>query len=292
MWNLTDFVTNPHIILTIIYLLVFELSTRKKWFNDLEILRGITFLFIGLMINTFLVLPLSFINILAYLLFLLILFLTERFQYTKSPKITLLFLGLSIVVSLIISQITYPIFNQLENWNIFFMTIITPKIKIPYFYIYIPLLSLTSFFCGYCLLFYWDRLIGEIMEKRKTSISSAQSIFFHLQLIPLILSPMLIAQIFGRTEWLEPLTYALFFISVTQLVLLVYCPIVAILGDRIIGTRFLWLSSIYSLCSFISSIYVAFQFILSNVNNGTLALAITVALLFASALGTALSRIT
>ncbi|MEM3700681.1 MAG: hypothetical protein QXL57_07450 [Candidatus Bathyarchaeia archaeon] len=110
-------------------------------------------------------------------------------------------------------------------------------------------------------------------------------------MIPQVLSSFLIAQVFGRTECLESIAVLLYILCVSQTILYFYCPIIAFLGEKILTLKFVWITSIFYLISFISSVTVVFQFVVYNMNAGMYVLAVTTASLFASALGIAASRI-
>ncbi len=151
--------------------------------------------------------------------------------------------------------------------------------------------SLTSFLLGFCWMSYSDFVASEILTRNKPSLPITKLIFVHIQLVPLILLPLFIAQIFGRIDLLNTIAIILSSICLTQVFLVPYCLFVAFMGERILNAKFLWMTSIFSLISFANAIYLAFQFIVWNMDYGPLALAIIMSSVFSSALGIILSRV-
>lgn len=201
-------------------------------------------------------------NALAYLFFLFIIVAySSIIQSSNRTGMVILMLITAGSVSLIIAYKTYPIFKQIENWDLIFIFRLPRNISIPFFYLVIPLLSITSFLFSYSWINYLDFTVAEFFGMKKLSMPPINSVLVHIQIVPQVLSPLLFAQLFGITEYFESIALVLYTICVSQTVLFLYCPIIAFLGKKILELKFMWITSIFSLASFISSVNVAFQFI-------------------------------
>jgi hypothetical protein len=224
-----------------------------------------------------------------YLLFISTIVLTSDFLslWNKPKAATLGLLFSTSISSLIISLALKPVFR--EDMSLY--SLLMPNIAISFFYYVIVLFSLISFLLGFCWMNYFDFVVSKILKRNKPSLPIAKLMFVHLQLVPLILLPLFIAQIFGRTDLLNTIAIILSGMCLTQVSLLPYYLFVAFIGEKIFKASFLWITSIFSLISFANAIYSAFQFVAWNMDYGPLALAIIASSAFNSALGIILSRV-
>ena len=151
--------------------------------------------------------------------------------------------------------------------------------------------SILTLFFAFSLMTYLDVLMQEFLGRPALSISFTKSVAFHLQLIPIIMSPLAILQMFGKTELLEPTILVLFNLCYSKLITVILCPIIAIIGDHINAIKFLGITTFWSLISFIQNGFVVFSFIALNVDAGSYGFTLVVSSLFASITGIASSRI-
>jgi hypothetical protein len=196
------------------------------------------------------------------------------------------------VMGLVVALVTYPIFKQFETFNLYFrFPLVLPQTDVPFFYVLVPFQAITSGLIGYGLMSLFDSVSSMIREKPQQPMKLKESAFLHLQIVPLTLFPLFIAQVFSETVFFDPIIKLLYLLCVTQFVGLICCFILVGLGEKIYKIRFLLIRSIFTLISVISSVYVAFLFIVAHVEVGTYLLAIVTTSLTALAVGITISRI-
>lgn len=212
-------------------------------------------------------------------------------SFVKIGKKTLLsVLTASSLFSIVSSYFAYP-FYESSRAEAELVLIFMPDLRVSFFYVLVFATTIVTLLFAYSLMTYLDILMHEFLRRPATSISAAKSIAVHLQLIPVVLSPLAILQTFGKTEFLEPTVFVLFVLCYGRFVTVILCPIVAIIGRNIGSMKFLGVASLWSLISFIQNASVVFDFIVLNMDAGSYAFTLIVSSLFASVLGIASSRI-
>ena len=162
--------------------------------------------------------------------------------------------------------------------------------SVPLFYYYIFPISVTSFLIGYCWIHCLDYLFQEVRNRPLPEMSVQKAIFVYFQFIPLSLFPIFLAQIFGRIDLLENLIFFLNSLCISYILLYAYSICLAFIADKIIQTKYLWISSIFSLASVLSTLYVAFEYIAWKVDYGSWALAFVLIPLISYVSGTIARR--
>lgn len=205
-------------------------------------------------------------------------------------KAFILFLLASCFVSVVLSYFAYPFYDTSQG-GLWYGLSLMPNLLISSFYVLVFTSSLLSLIFAYILMTYIDVLMMEFLGRPTLRISAPKSIAVHLQIIPIVLSPLAILQIVGKTEFLEPTTLMLFSLCYSKLISVILCPILAFLGKGIFSMKFLGVTTIWSLVSFVQNLLIVFYFVASNVANGSYAFTMIVACLFAITFGITSSRI-
>ena len=286
------------IILIILSYLTIHYSRRVKFLEEIQLLLIPFFFILAISLNVYSD-PYHLgtgTSILSHMLFFVFLILTivesNLFHSRRKEKEIAAICLFCFVMGLVVALVTYPIFKQFDTFNLYFrFLLILPQTDVPFFYVLVPIQAITSGLIGYSLMSLFDSFSSMIREKPQQPMNLKESAFLHLQIVPLALFPLLIAQLFSETVFFDPITKLLYALCVSQFLGLICCSILAILGEKIYKIRFLLIRSIFTLISVISSVYVAFLFIIAHVEVGTYLLAIITTSLTALAVGITISRV-
>lgn len=283
------FLTNPISLLGFAFLvswIILQALRDDTYEPFIQIVFLIVSLFIWLSRN-----PLSRFDIVAYALFSF--FITSTIVINakkKALEIILLIFAVSLIVTAFISYILFGALNEVSSQAS--ITLLFLKIPIPLFYYYIFPISIASFFLGYCWIYCLDWLFQEIREKKLSKVPISRALFLYFQFLPLCLLPIFLAQALGRTDLLGNLIFYLNNLCVSYILLFGYSLFLALLGDKLLKTKIYFIGgSIISLLSASITFYLAFQYIVWKVNNGSWALAFTLIPLISYILGTIAKRV-
>lgn len=227
--------------------------------------------------------------IVSQMVFYTTLLFTSSFVRIRN-KTLLLILLTSSVFSIVVSYFAYPFYDSTRGETMFFL-LFMPDIRISFFYVLIIVTTVLGLLFSFSLMCYLDAMMVELLGKQTISLSPLKSVAVHLQLIPILLSPLAILQTFGKTEFLEPAVLVLFTLCYAKLIAIILGPLLAIIGKHIGSIKSLGITSLWSLLSFIQTAFVVFNFIILNIDAGSYAFTLIVASLFATALGFASSRV-
>ena len=228
-------------------------------------------------------------DILSYFLFAFVMISTLlTFGKNKNLKVFSLLLIFSLVVSALVAFTLYPILNSLIPQSPIFLYLF--NVNVPFLYYYIFPTCLTSFFLGYLWIYCLDSAFQQIRSTKLPRISFRKSILIYFQFVPISLLPIYVAQILGRTDLLGDFAFLFNFLCMSYILLLGYSLGLAILGSKIMETKYLWVSSVLSIASVASTLYLAFQFIVWNVPYGAWALSFILAPLISYISGTVAKR--
>jgi hypothetical protein len=284
------------IILIIVSYVTLHYSRGVKRLEEIQILFISLFFIVALNLNLYsdpyhLEGGMTDISRLLFIIFLISTIVeSSLFQSkTKKKEISVIFL-FCFIIGFIVAFLSYPIYTHFETFNLFFSFLILPEVKVPFFYVLVPLQAITSGLIGYFLMSLFDFVSSYIREKPQQAINLKESVFLHFQIVPLTLFPLLIAQEFNKPVLFDPIVTLLYFLCVTQIQGLIYCSILAYLGERIYKFKFGLITSIFTLLSVISSLNVAFLFIIAHVEVGTYLLVIVTTSLIALTFGIIMSR--
>jgi hypothetical protein len=219
--------------------------------------------------------------------FLLILLDSE---FTKIQKKLLpIFLIVTALFSIIASYFAYPFYTK-GGGELKYYFLPMPDLRVSFFYVMVFETAILSLLFAHVWMSYIDSFLVEFFGKVIPSISKTRIIAIYFQIIPIILTPIAILQIFGKTEFLESATFLLFALCYTKLINVIICPVIALIGKKIASAKFLGITSLWALISFIQVFVAVFNFVASNINAGSYAFIMSASSLFAMTLGIALSR--
>lgn len=286
------------IILIILSYLTIHYGRRAKFYEELQLLLIPFFFILAINLNVYsdpyhLGTGTSTVSRMLFLAFLILTISESSLFHSrrKEKEISAICL-FGFVMGLVVALVTYPIFKQFETFNLYFrFLLILPQTNVPFFCVLVPFQAITSGLIGYGLMSLFDTVSSKIREKPQQPMNLKESAFLHLQIVPLALFPLPIAQVFSGTVFFDPIIKSLYFLCVTQLLGLICCFILVVLGEKIYQIRFLLIRSIFTLISVISSVYVVFLFIVAHVEVGTYLLAIVTTSLTVLAVGITISRI-
>jgi hypothetical protein len=219
---------------------------------------------------------------------------SKFFQKSTKQKALLFTVVISVAVGLLASTLTYPIFQQLENWNIIYKIILVPDFSIPFFYLLIPTLSITSGVFCYFWIYYLDLIKIQFFNSKEiyNIEQSYKTVLAYLQLVVLGILPLLIVQIFFGSALLEEVTLKLYVLIITQLYFVIFCISIVFLNSLIFNKSFLRINSVFALISVISTLSAVIQFIVFQIDSGTYYMAVIISSIFGSAIGAYFSRVT
>lgn len=290
IWQITlNLFTNPLILLTLTFGASLALLTKIQ--KAVEYKYYAQFIFAGASFLIWLALyPFSRFDMISYMFFAGFLTLSILANANKRTiKIFTAFFALSMVASSIIGLVIYPILNEVNPQSLI-VRLMLINLDVPVFYYYILPIATSSFLLGFCWIHLMDKLMQEVRHRKSFLMSIPKTMFVYYQLIPLSLLPIILVQILARTDLLEGVIYFLNFLCVSYILLYTYSFGLALLGSRILKARYLWISSIFTLISVASTLYLAFQYIVWNVNYGSWATAFVLIPLISYVSGTVARR--
>lgn len=227
-------------------------------------------------------------SVASHVLFFMVILQDSRFLKLRKKAI-LVSLLFSSIASVGVSFFAYPFFRS-SGGQVFMYFRFAPSIQIPSFYILVFLTALVSLLFSYCWMSYLDSLLISF-ERRPPTASVLKSIVVYIQIIPIVLSPLAILQVFGNATLLQTATVFLANLCFSQMASFFVCLSFVTGGHRIFYLKNLGVTSLYSLISFAALVLVIFNFVAQNVDSGSLAFALIVCSMFASSLGVISSRI-
>ena len=263
-----DLLINPLFLLGIIYLVCFMVFDIRRIAKKETFLIHLLMLIFSFDIWVFEI-PYSNIEYVGYIIFCFVLTLLI-FLDLKRTRIKLFtgFLFLSLATSAIISIILYPILNEANNQQLI-TTLLLFNTTIPTLLYYMSLASMLSFLWGFCSTYVFDMTFRKFLRRNIPLMSLRKAVFTYYQIIPISLLPIILAQLFSRTDLLERFASIISFFSSTFLIFLIIAIVLGFLGERILKTKFMWVTSIFTFVSVSSILFLAFQYIVWKVNNGS-----------------------
>lgn len=291
-WNLlgTSLVkifSNPIFLLTIAFLISWIILKTLKKPAEYDYFIHFVFLSLSFIFWIFLA-PYSSQSVMSLAVFSAILFLIMAENFTvQDVKVIFIFLTIALIAVFLISSIFFPIINTLNPQPIYHLILL--DLDTHYFYVALLAFAFSSFFLGFCWMRNLDLLTNELgIQHSKMTIT--KTAFVYYQIVPLTLLPIVIVQGLGKVELLERVTFTLNPLLSSFILLFFYSVALAVLGDRILKTKFLWVSSIFTIISIGSVLYAAFQYVLWEVDYGGWALAFVLVPLISYVSGIAASR--
>jgi hypothetical protein len=224
---------------------------------------------------------------LQFLFFTIVIF-TSNFVIVRKKTLLSVFLASSLF-SIISAYFAYP-FYQTSSSQLFYGITLFPNFQISSFFVLVFATTLLTLLFAYSLMSYLDSLLSEFLGRSVMSISATKSIAVHLQIVPMVLSPLAILQTFGKTEFLVPSTLFLYALCYSKFMTVIICPVITIIGRHIVSMKFLGITTLWSLISFVQNSFVIFNFVVLNMDAGAYAFVLIISSLFASALGISSSR--
>jgi hypothetical protein len=220
-------------------------------------------------------------------LFFIIVISTSNFVIVRKKSLLSVLIASSLL-SILSAYFAYPFYQT--SSQLFYGITLIPNFQISSFFVLVFAITLLTLLFAYSLMSYLNSLLSEFLGRSVMSISATRSIAVYLQIVPMVLSPLAILQTFGKTEFLVPSTLFLYALCYSKFMTIIICPIIAIIGRHIVSIKFLGITTLWSLISFVQNSFVVFNFVVLNMDAGAYAFVLIISSLVASALGISSSR--